>query len=266
MLLLQFAFIYTTAYVRVPDASHNTYAHINLFQGLYGALAELAQRPEYIPALREEVEVTISLTGVTVAACDKLVLLDSFLKECQRLHPPAAGMCMPRPIPVMSGPANNYYPVVSAHRVCVKAVPLSNGEFYLSSITNVAFIPDHGHGLGVVLEPGTHVGVPSGWIQRSSKAYTDPETFDGFRFARSAAAGASGTKLVDLSPDYLVFGMDVHAWSVVPLFLSFLSWVLVFPGFFGLGHYNLLGFLACVLPCRLLIWSAWARRLTLLAS
>ncbi|KAJ6092660.1 Cytochrome P450 [Penicillium sp. IBT 16267x] len=151
MLLLQFAFIYTTAY------------------GLYGALAELAQRPEYIPALREEVEATISETDITVTACDKMVLLDSFLKECQRLHPPAA---------------------VSAHRVCVTAVPLSNG---------------------VVLKPGTHVGVPSGWIQRSSKAYTDPEVFDGFRFAKSAAAGASGTKLVDLSPDYLVFGMDVHA-------------------------------------------------------
>ncbi|KAJ5805578.1 Cytochrome P450 [Penicillium pulvis] len=172
MLLLQFAFIYTTAY------------------GLYGALAELAQRPEYIPALREEVEATSLQMGITVTACDKMVLLDSFLKECLRLHPPAA---------------------VSAHRVCIKAVPLSNGELCLSSITNIAFIPNHGPGLGVVLKPGTHVGVPSGWIQRSSIVYTDPEVFDGFRFARSAAAGASGTKLVDLSPEYLVFGMDVHA-------------------------------------------------------
>ncbi|KAJ5921356.1 Cytochrome P450 [Penicillium verhagenii] len=136
MLLLQFAFIYTTAYA------------------LYGAVAELAQRPEYIPALREEIEATISDLGMTVASCDKMVLLDSFLKECQRMHPPAAG---------------------------------------------------------VVLKPGTHVGVPSGWIQRSSKTYIDPGVFDGFRFAKAAAAGASGTKLVDLSPDYLVFGMGVHA-------------------------------------------------------
>jgi cytochrome P450 len=73
--------------------------------------------------------------------------------------------------------------------------------------------------VGIVLKPGTHVGVPSGWIQRSSKTYTDPEVFDGFRFAKAAAAGASGTKLVDLSPDYLVFGMGVHAWLVSP-FLS----------------------------------------------
>ncbi|KAJ5933880.1 Cytochrome P450 [Penicillium verhagenii] len=121
---------------------------------LYGAVAELAQRPEYIPALREEIEAAISNLGMTVASCDKMVLLDSFLKECQRMHPPAAG---------------------------------------------------------VVLKPGTHVGVPSGWIQRSSKTYIDPGVFDGFRFAKAAAAGASGTKLVDLSPDYLVFGMGVHA-------------------------------------------------------
>ncbi|KAJ5751825.1 Cytochrome P450 [Penicillium odoratum] len=151
MLLLQFAFIYTTAY------------------GLYGALAELAQHPEYIPALREEVETTVSEMGSNVVACDKMVLMDSFLKECQRIHPPAA---------------------VSAHRVCVTEVHLSNG---------------------VVLKPGTHIGVPSGWIQRSSKTYMNPEVFDGFRFAKRATAGASGTKLVDVSPDYLVFGMGVHA-------------------------------------------------------
>ncbi|KAJ5574298.1 Cytochrome P450 [Penicillium hispanicum] len=151
MLLLQFAFIYTTAY------------------GLYGALAELAQRPEYVQPLRDEVKSVFTELGVTVAACDRMVALDSFLKECQRLHPPAA---------------------VSAHRVCVTALELSNG---------------------VVLKPGTHIGVPSGWIQRSSKSYENPEAFDGFRFVKRAEAGASHTRLVDLSPDYLVFGMGVHA-------------------------------------------------------
>ncbi|KAJ5723950.1 hypothetical protein N7488_001985 [Penicillium malachiteum] len=159
MLLLQFAFIYTTAYAL---------AHYGL--ALYGALAELSRRPEYIPALREEIETITSEMGTTLPACDKMVLLDSFLKECQRLHPPAA---------------------VSAHRVCVTDLQLSNGIF---------------------LKPGTHVGVPSGWIQRSSPSYTDPEIFDGFRFAKHRATRTSDSKLVDLSPDYLIFGMGVHAW------------------------------------------------------
>ncbi|KAJ5389974.1 Cytochrome P450 [Penicillium cataractarum] len=151
MLLLQFAFIYTTAYA------------------LYGALSELTQRPEYIDPLREEAEAILANREPTVASCDQMILMDSFLKECQRLHPPAA---------------------ISAHRVCVTELQLSNG---------------------ITLKPGTHVGVPSGIIQHSSTVYTDPETFDGFRFAKRAATGASNTKLVDLSPEYLVFGMGVHA-------------------------------------------------------
>ena len=61
-------------------------------QGLYGALAELAQRPQYIQPLREEIESALTEWGVSVAGCDRMILLDSFLKECQRLHPPAAGM------------------------------------------------------------------------------------------------------------------------------------------------------------------------------
>jgi cytochrome P450 len=65
---------------------------------------------------------------------------------------------------------------------------------------------------GITLRPGTHVGVPSSWIQRSRVYYENPETFDGYRFLKLAAAGAKNTKLVDLSPDYLVFGMGVHAW------------------------------------------------------
>ncbi|KAJ5601449.1 Cytochrome P450 [Penicillium lagena] len=150
MLLLQFAFIYTTAYA------------------LYGALAELARRPEYIAPLRGEVEALFG-DGATVSACNRMKLLDSFLKECQRLHPPAA---------------------VSAHRVCVKPLELSNG---------------------ITLQRGTHVGVPSAVIQRLSTHYASPDFFDGFRFAKRAAAGAQNTRLVDLSPDYLVFGMGVHA-------------------------------------------------------
>lgn len=42
--------------------------------------------------LRDEVKSVFAELGVTVAACNRMVALDSFLKECQRLHPPAAGM------------------------------------------------------------------------------------------------------------------------------------------------------------------------------
>ncbi|KAJ5327129.1 Cytochrome P450 [Penicillium brevicompactum] len=151
MLLLQFAFIYTTSY------------------GLYGALAELARRPEYIAPLRQEINDTILKLGPTLPACKAMDLMDSFLKECQRLHPPAA---------------------LSAHRVCISDIKLSNG---------------------ITLKKGSHVAVPSEVIQKSGAYYEDPETFDGFRFVKRAAAGDKNSRLVDLSPDYLVFGMGAHA-------------------------------------------------------
>ncbi|KAJ5468154.1 Cytochrome P450 [Penicillium sp. IBT 31633x] len=155
MLLLQFAFIYTTSYA------------------LYGALVELARRPEYIAPLREEIGMVFSKMGPTVPACDRMVLMDSFLKECQRLHPPSA---------------------LSAHRVCISDLQLSNGD-----------------GTGITLKQGSHVAVPSGIIQRSSEHYVNPDSFDGFRFIKRAAAGAKNSRLVDLSPGYLVFGMGAHA-------------------------------------------------------
>ncbi|KAJ6138046.1 Cytochrome P450 [Penicillium samsonianum] len=142
MLLLQFAFIYTTSY------------------GLYGALAELARRPEYIAPLREEIDLIFSKMGPTVPACDGMVLMDSFLKE------------------------------FSAHRVCFSNFKLYNG---------------------ITLKQGSHVAIPSGIIQRSSEHYANPDAFDGFRFIKRATAGAKDSRLVDLSPDYLVFGMGAHA-------------------------------------------------------
>lgn len=63
---------------------------LTIQKGLYGALAELARRPEYIAPLREEIDAIFAKMGPTVPACDAMVLMDSFLKECQRLHPPAA--------------------------------------------------------------------------------------------------------------------------------------------------------------------------------
>ncbi|CAG8054435.1 unnamed protein product [Penicillium salamii] len=136
MLLLQFAFIYTTSY------------------GLYVALVELARRPEYSEPLRAEIDLTVGKIGPTLPACKAMVLMDSFLKESQRLHPPAAR---------------------------------------------------------ITLKQGSHVAVPSELIQQLSVNYENPENFDGFRFVKRAAAGDKNSQLVDLSPDYLVFGMGVHA-------------------------------------------------------
>ena len=48
-------------------------------------LFDLAQRPEYIPELREEIETIAKTEGFTKTSMLKLVKVDSFIKESQRL-------------------------------------------------------------------------------------------------------------------------------------------------------------------------------------
>lgn len=56
-------------------------------------LFDLAARPEYIAPLRHEVREVMAATGGSLEKKDlvKLVKLDSFLKESQRLNPPDMG-------------------------------------------------------------------------------------------------------------------------------------------------------------------------------
>lgn len=183
-------------------------------------MAELAQHPEYIGPLREEVEAVLANREATATSCDQMILLDSFLKECQRLHPPAASKSIQR-VGTCSGDLANDGSAVSAHRVCVNALELSNGESsvlvqtakpFRAGLEEVDAVDPITDQFRYYPQTRTHVGVPSSVIQQSNAIYTDPKAFDGFRFAKLAAAGASNTKLVDLSPEYLIFGMGVHAW------------------------------------------------------
>jgi hypothetical protein len=68
-----------------------------------------------------------SKMGPTVAACDGMVMMDSFLKECQRLHPPSARMLI-SPRESLTRLTQNTPNIVSAHRVCISDLKLSNGS------------------------------------------------------------------------------------------------------------------------------------------
>lgn len=175
-----------------------------------------------------------SKEGITVEACNQMVKLDSFLKECSRLHPPAAGMPvyvtrilfgithtnLSQFLPTASVSSLLSFQMVSSFFIGYRHVfPLLNDMHLFSVFVKMRDItlgcsltPYFWKFLGIVLRAGSHVGVPSGWIHRSSKTYENPDHFDGYRFVKSAAAGATNTRFTDLSPDYLVFGMGVHAW------------------------------------------------------
>ncbi|KAJ5834656.1 Cytochrome P450 E-class group I [Penicillium robsamsonii] len=133
--------------------------------GLYGALAKVSRRPEYIAPLREEIDLVFSEMGPTDSACD--------------------GMSLP----------------------IESALLTSNFQRFVFADTLSR------HGTGITLKQGSQVAVPSGIIQRFCKHYANPDAFDGFRFVKRAAAGAKDSRLFDLSPDYLVFGMGAHVCS-----------------------------------------------------
>ncbi|KAF9478579.1 cytochrome P450 [Pholiota conissans] len=90
------------------------------------ALYHLAASPEYLKPLREEVEEVVSEEGWTKAALDKMVKIDSFLKETQRLHPLSS---------------------VMMNRVAVNDYHFSNGLFVPQGTTvAVAILPAHLNG------------------------------------------------------------------------------------------------------------------------
>lgn len=135
-------------------------AHLQLLVGLAAihtttltatnVLFDLVARPEYITPLREEVEaVWKESNGLDKTSMSKLVKMDSFVKESQRLNPHAQ--------------------VTFDRQVSAK-----NG-FTLSN--------------GLHLRKGAHVTVASNQMSLDPKIWDKPDEFHGFRFAdlRSAS-------------------------------------------------------------------------------
>jgi hypothetical protein len=57
------------------------------------ALYTLAAKPEWMQPLREEIEQIVEAEGMTKAAMQKMVKLDSFFRECNRRHSIAGSAC-----------------------------------------------------------------------------------------------------------------------------------------------------------------------------
>lgn len=58
------------------------------------ALLDIRMHPDLIPALRDEAQKAVEESGWTTAGVFKMQLLDSAVKETQRLKPGSLGMCL----------------------------------------------------------------------------------------------------------------------------------------------------------------------------
>ena len=67
-------------------------------EAITAAIMDLVQHPEAVQSLREEVIQVVGQEGWSKTALYKLRLMDSFLKESQRCHPPAFSQYPQHPI------------------------------------------------------------------------------------------------------------------------------------------------------------------------
>ncbi|KAJ7780167.1 cytochrome P450 [Mycena maculata] len=137
-------------------------------------LFDLAANPSYLQPLREEVEAIVNEEGWTKVSMGKMHKVDSFLRESQRLH--GIG-------------------TQSLGRKVVKPDGFTFSD-------------------GTTLPNGTYVHATTWSLHHDPELYSNPDVFDGFRFANLRNAeevGAAKHQAVTTSLDYLAFGHGIHA-------------------------------------------------------
>ncbi|KAG6097730.1 hypothetical protein E4U31_005003 [Claviceps sp. LM219 group G6] len=131
-------------------------------------LFELATRPDYIGALREEVEQCFEQHGQgTKEAIDSMYKIDSFIKETQRFNPLDAGMGR----------------LVLSRNLITFFILLANGQSRVASLARVA-LKGFTFSNGLHIPKGGVIFTPNSPIFEDERFYPNSKTFDGFRFSR----------------------------------------------------------------------------------
>jgi hypothetical protein len=126
------------------------------------AIYDLCAMPHYIEPLRSEAQTALAETNGEwdLETVKKLKRLDSFLKESQRLN------------------QSTFRKLYCFHSSTI----YSPGMYVVGfdrKVTSPINLSD-----GTVLPRGATISMPGGLMARDSTYYSDPETFDGFRFFR----------------------------------------------------------------------------------
>ncbi|KAF9467946.1 cytochrome P450, partial [Collybia nuda] len=131
----------------------------------------LAEYPEYAAEIREEVENIVKQEGWTYAAITKMVKVDSFIKESQRL---------------------NTIRCISMPRIARQPFTFSDGTH---------------------IPVGTYITVATHAIHTDGSRYSNPFSFEPFRFADKTRKDNKGRKLemTATQTDSLTWGLGPHA-------------------------------------------------------
>lgn len=156
---------------------------------------DLCEHPEMIQPLREEISTVLGAEGWKRTALYKMKLLDSVIKESQRLKPP--GLCM---FQVKQKPL---YP----HHLLLRSLADDRLVSMRRYVTKDVTLQD-----GLIIPKGSSIGVSSHWSWDPSY-FENPNEFDGYRFFKMAEDPNTQreAQFVSTSPQHLAFGHGNHA-------------------------------------------------------
>lgn len=158
---------------------------------------EILQHPETISLLREEVISVIGTGGLKHSSLYNLKLMDSVIKEAQRLKPVLSSKPLPQLIPITKLKNKiRYLTQCLWHKV--NMVRIATDDIYLPS--------------GFHIPKGTRLGVSShaSW---DPTVFQDPEKFDPYRFVRLREQPGQENvwQLTTTRPEQIAFGHGQHA-------------------------------------------------------
>ncbi|KAG6315486.1 hypothetical protein E4U22_007789, partial [Claviceps purpurea] len=148
------------------------------FDLLQQTMIELGQRPEFLQPLRDEIQQSLLKDGWKKTSIFNMKLLDSAIKEAQRLKPSS----------ILTTPVST---TVTMRRYVLEDLQLSNG---------------------LVVKKGTRLNVDNQRLVDPS-IYDHPDVYNPYRFydMRSKPGKDHIAQLVSTSPDHLGFGHGEHS-------------------------------------------------------
>ena len=163
-------------------------------------LFQLAERPDLVLSLREEIEAVIEEEGWTTVAFVRMWKLDRILRESQRYN----GFTLGKPLlsfphPVFQPTERAVRQTASLMRVAMKDIVLDNG---------------------MLIPKGTILGAPAHPMHFDNGHLPNADVFDPFRFARMREAArerdgegqSARLQFASTSSEYIPFGHGHLAW------------------------------------------------------
>lgn len=156
------------------------------------ALFRLAAFPEYIQPLREEIERITAAEGLTKTSLQKMHKVDSFFKECLRMEGFTFGMLI----------------------AAIRGILIEVRTWLV--FHNHKALKDFTFSDGTFVPKGCYVASTSIGAHKSTHHYSNPLEFNPWRFSDMSDDSTTGEgmkqQLVNVSIDYLMFGLGRHAW------------------------------------------------------